>query len=104
MWRGRGGGAMSTEVIVVDGLNVRPRVSPHRQTTLRITDFFEVTDERRLRLGISRHEKGNYYSPRHRHNFDQVRFTIAGSVKYGPIQTQAGDCIYFPEGVAYGPT
>lgn len=95
---------MAAEVMVVDGLNVKPRVSKHRQTTLRITDFFELTDERRLRLGISRHRREDYYSPRHRHNFDQVRFTIEGRVKYGPIETQAGDCLYFPEGVAYGPT
>ncbi len=95
---------MAAEVMVVDGLNVVPRVSPHRQTTLRITDFFEVADERRVRIGISRHEKGAYYSPRHRHNFDQVRFTIAGRVRYGALQTQPGDALYFPEGVFYGPT
>jgi len=95
---------MAPEVIVVDGLNVAPRVSPHRQTTLRITDLFELTDERRVRIGISRHKKGAYYSPRHRHNFDQVRFTMEGQVKYGPIQTQAFDAVYFPEGVFYGPT
>jgi uncharacterized RmlC-like cupin family protein len=95
---------MAAEVQIVDGLNVAPRVSPHRQTTLRITDFFELADERRIRVGISRHKKDDYYSPRHRHNFDQVRFTIEGQVKYGPITTQAGDCLYFPEGVFYGPT
>ncbi len=95
---------MAAEVMIVDGLNVAPRVSPHRQTTLRITDLFEVADERRIRVGISRHKKDAYYSPRHRHNFDQVRFTIEGSVKYGPIVTQPGDCLYFPEGVFYGPT
>jgi hypothetical protein len=95
---------MTPEVVVVDGLNVRPRVSPHRQTTLRITDLFEVADERRIRVGLSRHRQGAYYSPRHRHNFDQVRFTLEGRVKYGPIQTQPGDCVYFPEGVFYGPT
>ena len=95
---------MAAEVVVFDGLNVAPRVSPHRKTTLRITDLFEMADERRLRTGLSRHQKGAYYSPRHRHNFDQVRFTLEGSVKYGPIQTQAGDAVYFPEGVFYGPT
>jgi mannose-6-phosphate isomerase-like protein (cupin superfamily) len=95
---------MAAEVVVFDGLNVAPRVSPHRKTTLRITDLFEMADERRLRTGLSRHQKGAYYSPRHRHNFDQVRFTLEGSVKYGPLQTQAGDAVYFPEGVFYGPT
>jgi len=95
---------MAPEVVIFDGLNVAPRVSPHRKTTLRITDLFEMADERRLRTGLSRHSKGAYYSPRHRHNFDQVRFTLEGAVKYGPIQTQAGDAVYFPEGVFYGPT
>ena len=95
---------MAAEVMIVDGLNVVPRVSHHRETTLRITDFFEVADERRIRIGLSRHRKEAYYSPRHRHNFDQVRFTIAGRPKYGPFQTEPGDAIYFPEGVFYGPT
>src|SRR4051812_2192818 len=94
---------MAAAVQIVDGLNVAPRGSPHRQTTLRITDFFEPADERRIRVGISRHKKDAYYSPRHRHNFDQVRFTIEGQVKYGPITTQPGDCLYFPEGASSGP-
>jgi hypothetical protein len=45
-----------------------------------------------------------YYSPRHRHNFDQVRFQIEGEFdfdsdgKMGP-----GTVAYFPEGTPYGP-
>jgi hypothetical protein len=45
-----------------------------------------------------------YYAPRHRHNFDQVRYQIEGEFdfdsdgKMGP-----GSVAYFPEGTYYGP-
>jgi hypothetical protein len=42
-------------------------------------------------------------TPRHRHNFDQVRFSIAGEVKYGDDVMSAGKVAYFPETVHYGP-
>jgi hypothetical protein len=47
---------------------------------------------------------GKYFSPRHRHNFDQVRYQLAGTFDYevdgklGP-----GELGYFPEGTRYGP-
>jgi len=47
---------------------------------------------------------GDYYTPRHRHNFDQVRFCIEGSMNYGPGKDlKAGAVGYFPEGSFYGP-
>jgi len=50
-------------------------------------------------------ELGTGYSgPRHRHNFDQYRFMIAGESDYGqdgPLK--AGMLGYYPEGVPYGP-
>jgi hypothetical protein len=42
-------------------------------------------------------------SPRHKHTFDQLRYFIEGDAKYGDTIYHAGDCVYFPEGVAYGP-
>jgi len=46
----------------------------------------------------------SFSSPRHRHNFDQVRFGIAGRTSFGPKQMLAeGDTVYFPEGTHYGP-
>jgi len=46
----------------------------------------------------------SFKSPRHRHNFDQVRITLQGSTNYGPRQNiEVGDIAYFPEGVHYGP-
>ena len=47
---------------------------------------------------------GDYYTPRHRHNFDQVRFCIEGSMNYAPGKDlKAGTVGYFPEGSFYGP-
>jgi hypothetical protein len=46
----------------------------------------------------------NFQSPRHRHNFDQLRYSLAGSTNYGPRQNlEEGDLAYFPEGTYYGP-
>jgi hypothetical protein len=46
----------------------------------------------------------SFKSPRHRHNFDQIRITLQGSTNYGPRQNiEVGDIAYFPEGVHYGP-
>ncbi len=42
--------------------------------------------------------------PRHRHTFEQIRFMISGSMEYGRNKVaEAGDCVYFPESVPYGP-
>lgn len=46
----------------------------------------------------------SFKSPRHRHNFDQIRITLEGSTNYGPRHNiEVGDITYFPEGVHYGP-
>ena len=42
-------------------------------------------------------------SPRHKHTFDQLRYFVEGDAKYGSTIYHPGDCVYFPEGVAYGP-
>jgi hypothetical protein len=42
--------------------------------------------------------------PRHRHNFDQLRFPISGEFEYAPGKVlPAGWVGYFPEGLHYGP-
>jgi hypothetical protein len=42
-------------------------------------------------------------SPRHKHTFEQLRYFIEGDAKYGNVIYHPGDCVYFPEAVAYGP-
>ena len=45
-----------------------------------------------------------FKSPRHQHNFDQIRITLEGSTNFGPRHNiEVGDVAYFPEGTSYGP-
>jgi hypothetical protein len=46
----------------------------------------------------------DYFTPRHRHNFDQVRVGLSGALNYAPGRdVDAGSAVYFPEGTFYGP-
>jgi len=56
------------------------------------------------RLNFSR-QTGPFYSPRHKHNFDQIRIVLGGgAMNYGSNQwIQPGEIAYFPEGTPYGP-
>jgi hypothetical protein len=50
------------------------------------------------------HQTGDFYSPRHRHNFDQFRFQLEGDCDFGGNGTMKPGVIgYFPEGAHYGP-
>ena len=44
-----------------------------------------------------------YFTPRHRHNFEQIRFTLDGIQSTGHGDLPVGTCGYFPEGAYYGP-
>jgi hypothetical protein len=45
-----------------------------------------------------------FYSPAHKHNFDQFRYAYSGSFNLTPSLTLAeGQLAYHPEGVEYGP-
>ena len=44
-----------------------------------------------------------YFTPRHRHNFDQIRYTLTGLQSTGHGDLAPGECGYFPEGAYYGP-
>jgi len=55
-------------------------------------------------LLVLANEGSDYYSPRHRHAWDQVRLCLQGSVPIGrELKIDAGEVGYFPEGVHYGP-
>jgi len=48
---------------------------------------------------------GDFYSPRHKHNFEQVRLQLSGTTSYDKDGTlKPGVLGYFPEGTPYGPT
>jgi hypothetical protein len=50
------------------------------------------------------HQYGDFYSPRHRHNFCQFRVQLEGLCQYGLSgKMEPGTIGYFPEGAYYGP-
>ncbi len=47
---------------------------------------------------------GDFYSPRHHHNFEQIRFVLEGEVDFARDgKLTEGMVGYFPEGAFYGP-
>ena len=47
---------------------------------------------------------GDFVSPRHRHNFDQVRLQLEGDFDFSADgKMRPGSIAYFPEGTRYGP-
>jgi len=50
------------------------------------------------------YQKGDFFSPRHHHNFDQFRYQIEGECTFGPTgNMKPGTLGYFTEGSYYGP-
>jgi hypothetical protein len=49
-------------------------------------------------------EPKTYFSPRHRHPWDQIRFCLEGKIPISKgLYIDAGEIGYFPEGAPYGP-
>jgi hypothetical protein len=73
--------------------------------TLKVVQFpIDVgIPEINLRFGFDQVGDG-FYTPRHRHNFDQFRFLVSGEMNIAKsLDLKEGDCGYFPEGTHYGP-
>lgn len=45
----------------------------------------------------------DFWSPRHRHNFDQIRIGLDGETRYGKVALKPRHIGYFPESTWYGP-
>ena len=77
----------------------------HREGSFRYKDLGQGTPGRPenfyLRMVWT---EGDFFSPRHMHNFDQVRVQIKGKFSFDKDGTMQPGCIgYFPEGTPYGP-
>ena len=49
-------------------------------------------------------QDGDFYMPRHRHNFEQIRLPVKGDMTIGGgLILREGEVGYFPEGTPYGP-
>jgi hypothetical protein len=82
------------------------QVVKHRGGGRRSVHFGFYDEERGISLNagmtVYNHERMN---PRHKHDFDQVRYFLKGGENYGSHEVlRQGDAIYVPEGVSYGPT
>lgn len=55
-------------------------------------------------MNVGRTGTGGWSTPRHRHNFDQIRYVLKGTYPYAKGKSMPeGSVAYFPEGVHYGP-
>jgi hypothetical protein len=70
--------------------------------TQKHVSFFDESAGVAARVGtIQGH--GEYFLPRHRHTFVNLRYLIAGETGYGKEIYREGDLIYAPENTYYGP-
>lgn len=93
------------EIIHAGDMPWSERQERHREGSLAFRNLFhgDEGDPNNFRLVLSR-SSGEYKSPHHRHNFDQVRFCVRGSASIAPGKfLSEGDVGYFPEGTFYGP-
>jgi len=77
----------------------------HRKGNILIKEMLEGQDNspENYKFFLS-DESADFYSPRHRHPWDQIRFCLKGSVPIGKRKSVGtGEIGYFPEGVPYGP-
>ena len=79
--------------------------SEHRTPGIAIKQLLQREgDGSSLEFNVVRFAGEEFWSPRHRHNFDQIRIGLRGNTSYGPHATLTERCIgYYPEGTRYGP-
>ncbi len=66
--------------------------------------FGEDNSPNNYDLNMGQTGGGGWRTPRHRHNFDQVRYVISGRLPYSETDyLEEGWIGYFPESVHYGP-
>jgi hypothetical protein len=93
------------DIVHADRMGWGGRLTAHRAGHMTHKVLFEGEEgSPNNYLLVLANEKSDYYSPRHRHAWDQVRYCLEGSVPLGrDLKIEAGEIGYFPEGVHYGP-
>jgi len=79
--------------------------SEHRTPGIKIKQLLQCDGAgRNLEFNVVQFEGTDFYSPAHRHNFDQIRIGLSGVTTYGERHRIKPRMIgYFPEGTFYGP-
>ena len=76
----------------------------HRGKGPEFKTFFLGTENTPENYWFNIARQKDFYSPLHKHNFDQFRLAWSGSISIRPDLTlEPGQMGYFPEGVYYGP-
>lgn len=76
----------------------------HRGGGLAFKHLFRGDESTPENYLLSLAHQGTFYSPLHRHNFDQFRYAYRGDVSLSPdLVLSEGELAYHPEGVSYGP-
>lgn len=93
------------KIVDVDALEWHNDALSHREGRIAFKYVMEGDEGTPDNFGLVLSDEGaDFFSPRHRHPWDQIRFCVAGSVPIGPrLSIDAGEVGYFPEGVYYGP-
>ena len=90
--------------MVIQDTDVPSRDAAHRAPGRKSKTFGFFDPPRRIGFrAATTVTKASRFTPRHKHAFDQIRYIISGQAKFGRTLYGAGDCLYMPEGVAYGP-
>ena len=90
--------------MVIQDTDVPSRDAAHRAPGRKSKTFGFFDPARRIGFrAATTVTKASRFTPRHKHAFDQIRYIISGQAKFGRTLYGAGDCLYMPEGVPYGP-
>lgn len=93
------------QIVQGDEIPIDVNASNVRGGELKKQEFIAGQENRpgNFKFGLF-HQTGDFYSPRHRHNFDQFRFQIEGDCDFGRNGKMIPGVLgYFPEGAFYGP-
>src|SRR5579863_887876 len=78
--------------------------SPHRSGGIRVRNILQHDVEgRSVEANVTAFDGSEFYSPPHRHNFDQIRIQLQGWMGYGRHRLNPRMVAYYPEGTWYGP-
>jgi hypothetical protein len=79
--------------------------SPHRSRGITVRNVFQRDVENRsMEFNLTAFNGDEFWSPAHRHNFDQIRIGLEGVMNYGArSKLKPRTVAYYPEGTWYGP-
>ena len=92
-------------VVKFEDLEWYHHYNAHRGGGLKFKNLFEGVEgtPENFWLSVAQGD-GHFFSPRHKHNFDQFRLCLGGRTSIDPKKYLVpGEVGYFPEGTSYGP-